>query len=301
NVTRRLDAEHEIVGRVLAPAGKALGRLQRIEGAVDLDAVDRARGIGQLPALHQAVGIEITAPGGVAPAGYADMDTLHGVLSGFRGRRGRWVAGGEGLIQGLVELILDIARLGCLAPRFRTALAPLEGLGCGGIFGFGRIVAHAVVLPWWAPANQCPLSFPTEAVRLGSGVSCSSFGSSTERPVSRNSLAMSCCSPWRRSSGLVSSRHVQWLPPATSGRWKLTTSWCALTRSSRVSSSPGRRMPVGCARPSSSMPRQRLWGSSHCSSVIGSPVGDSQLTSFTPSSSLYSPTRKRPRRRMGYC
>src|SRR5690606_41758824 len=57
------------------------------------------------------------------------------------------------------------------------------------------------------------------------------------------SLAKACCSPSRSSGRLVSSRHSQWLPPVTWGRQKLTTSWCALSSSSRVVSSLRRHHP----------------------------------------------------------
>src|SRR5690606_21059291 len=141
---------------------------------------------------------------------------------------------------------------------------------------------------------------PTGGTRLGSAFSPSSRNSRTARTVSRNSLSRACCSPSRSSGRLVSSRHSQSLPPVTSGRQKLTTSWCALSSSSRVVSSLRRRIPEDWARPSSSMPRQRACGSSHCSSLMGSPEGESQVTSLTSSSSLYSPTRNRPRRNIGY-
>src|SRR5690606_41295879 len=93
--------------------------------------------------------------------------------------------------------------------------------------------------------------------------------------------------------------YSQAVPWVTSGRWKFTTSSWALSTSSRVASSPRRRIPVGWARPSRSMPRQRALPSCHCSSLISLPSGDSQVTSLTPSSSLYSPTTKRPRWRIG--
>src|SRR5690606_8126986 len=67
------------------PAGEAFGCLQGIEGTVDLDTADRPRGIFQFPALQQALGVEIPPPGGIAPAGNTDMDTVHAVpvIQGF--------------------------------------------------------------------------------------------------------------------------------------------------------------------------------------------------------------------------
>lgn len=52
DIARRLDAEDEVLRGLRIPAGKALGGLQGIEGAVDLDAAHRPRGVFQLPALQ---------------------------------------------------------------------------------------------------------------------------------------------------------------------------------------------------------------------------------------------------------
>ena len=61
----------------------------------------------------------------------------------------------------------------------------------------------------------------------------------------------------RRSGSLVSIRRTQRLPPTASGKVKGTISvWEFMTISS-VESEPTRRMPVSCARPSSSTPRHR--------------------------------------------
>src|SRR5690606_16455971 len=89
DVARRLDAEHEVVGRGIAPAGKAFRGLQRVEGAVDLDAGHGTGGVLEVPALHQPLGVVVTPPGRVAPAGKAfrslqrgegpvDLDPGHG-------------------------------------------------------------------------------------------------------------------------------------------------------------------------------------------------------------------------------
>ena len=64
---------------------------------------------------------------------------------------------------------------------------------------------------------------------------------------------------------LVFIRQRHRVPPATSGRRKSTGSWCAFSRISPVTSSAGRLMPLACARPSISMPKQRAWGRRHCS------------------------------------
>ncbi len=90
DVARRLDAEHEVVGRGIAPAGKAFRGLQRVEGAVDLDAGHGPGGVLEFPALHQPLGVEVTPPGRVAPAGYADMDAFHAASTQ------RFGAAGEG-------------------------------------------------------------------------------------------------------------------------------------------------------------------------------------------------------------
>ena len=68
---------------------------------------------------------------------------------------------------------------------------------------------------------------------------------------------------------------------------------------SKVTSAPGRRRPVGWARPSSSIPRQRFCGSCQCASSIGSAAGVSQVTSRMSNSSSYRPLKKRPRRSSG--
>src|SRR5690606_6479498 len=56
------------------PLLEALGALQAIEGAVDLDAGIDACGVGELGMLREPLGIEHAAPGTVAPARDADPD-----------------------------------------------------------------------------------------------------------------------------------------------------------------------------------------------------------------------------------
>src|SRR4051812_28805450 len=70
--------------------------------------------------------------------------------------------------------------------------------------------------------------------------------------------------------------------------------------SSIVASDPGRTMPVGCARPSRTIPKQRSPGSPQLSCVFSTPRGSTHVTSFTSSSALCTPTKKRLRRRIGY-
>ena len=62
-----LDAENEVVRRIVAPAGIAFRGVQRVEGAVDLDAADGAGGKRQFTALYQSLGVEVAPPGSVAP------------------------------------------------------------------------------------------------------------------------------------------------------------------------------------------------------------------------------------------
>ena len=53
------------------------GSLQRVEGAVELHAVHLRRDVLQLPALDQARGVEVTAPGRVAPSRHPDPHLRH--------------------------------------------------------------------------------------------------------------------------------------------------------------------------------------------------------------------------------
>src|SRR5690606_3473836 len=69
---------------------KAFRGLQRVEGAVDLDAGHGPGGVLEFPALHQPLGVEVTPPGRVAPAGYADMNAFHAASTQ------RFGAAGEG-------------------------------------------------------------------------------------------------------------------------------------------------------------------------------------------------------------
>ncbi|MNO86618.1 hypothetical protein D3C76_780230 [compost metagenome] len=75
---RPLHAEAEIRRRLRMPAAVALGSLQAVEGAVQLDAVEYVGGVAQLVLLAQAGRIEQPAPGSVAPPRYADMQSVHG-------------------------------------------------------------------------------------------------------------------------------------------------------------------------------------------------------------------------------
>ena len=52
-------------------------------------------------------------------------------------------------------------------------------------------------------------------------------------------------------------------------------------------------MPVSCARPSSNIPKHLALPSCHCSVVISSPEGDSQVTWFEGNYEAYEADRKR--------
>src|SRR5690606_31271152 len=69
-----LHREHEIVRRVLGPAGVAFRPLQCVERTIELDAGEHPGRILELAALRQVPGIEHPAPGRVAPAGNSDAD-----------------------------------------------------------------------------------------------------------------------------------------------------------------------------------------------------------------------------------
>ncbi len=127
-----------------------------------------------------------------------------------------------------------------------------------------------------------------------------SANSSSERPVTSYSWPIGKCgsSVRVREVGVGEQRPAARRRSAC-GSLNFTTSCQGLKMMSSVASSPRWRMPVVCARPSSSMPKQRVLASFHCSSRISSPVVLIQVTSLTPSSSLYSPVRKRVRRRIG--
>ena len=71
---RTLQREDEIVRRLLAPSGEALGLLRAVIGAVDLDRGQLARGIFELALLGQTVRIEGAPPGLEHPAADTDVD-----------------------------------------------------------------------------------------------------------------------------------------------------------------------------------------------------------------------------------
>src|SRR5262249_26445654 len=96
DVTRPLDREHEIAGRIGRPLRECLRALQRVKCAVDLDAVENDRGIGQLAAVQQSFRIEPSAPGRIGPPGNADAHSpSHHKLK--RAGRPRVPLGGEAL------------------------------------------------------------------------------------------------------------------------------------------------------------------------------------------------------------
>ncbi len=83
DVARRFHRKDEIVWRFFGPAGEALGPLQRIKCAVDLDAAKHARGVRELAFMRQPFRIEDTAPRRIGPPRNADADVA-GLRHGLR-------------------------------------------------------------------------------------------------------------------------------------------------------------------------------------------------------------------------
>jgi hypothetical protein len=75
-----LDREDKIFRRLVMPAGKGFGALQRIMRAVDLDRVEMPAGIGEFVFLAQLLRVKAAAPAGIAPAGDADADSASSSL-----------------------------------------------------------------------------------------------------------------------------------------------------------------------------------------------------------------------------
>ena len=69
---RRLDRKHEAVRHLGCPLGEGRRRLGTVEGAVDLDRGEVARGVAQLLGMGQPVRIEHAAPRCEGPAADAD-------------------------------------------------------------------------------------------------------------------------------------------------------------------------------------------------------------------------------------
>jgi len=84
-----------------------------------------------------------------------------------------------------------------------------------------------------------------------------------ERPVTMYSVLNSNWVPSGSPSWLVSTEHRHPRPPDTAGRVNGMPSWYEFRITSTVASAPRRRMPDACARPSSRMPRHRVFASSH--------------------------------------
>lgn len=74
DVARALDREDEALGRRVGPAPEQRRALERVEGAVDLDAVELARGVLELAPMRQTGRVKIPPPTGVLPARDADPD-----------------------------------------------------------------------------------------------------------------------------------------------------------------------------------------------------------------------------------
>ena len=71
---RPLDREHEILRNLARPLAIGRGRLGAVEGAVDLDRGEVARGIAELLRMGQAFGIEHAAPRREGPPADADVN-----------------------------------------------------------------------------------------------------------------------------------------------------------------------------------------------------------------------------------
>lgn len=69
-----LDREHEALGRLVAPPLVALRTLQRVEGPVDLDRREPARGVLELAAMREPLRVEDAPPRRISPARDADAD-----------------------------------------------------------------------------------------------------------------------------------------------------------------------------------------------------------------------------------
>src|SRR5579859_5662222 len=78
DVAAALEREDEILGRLAMPLLEQLRSLQRVKGAVDLDAVEPLRGVSELIPLPQSLRIEHAPPAAVAPARDADLDLAEG-------------------------------------------------------------------------------------------------------------------------------------------------------------------------------------------------------------------------------
>src|ERR1051326_7964297 len=74
---RGLPGEHEIFGRVVAPAAHRFERWRAVECAVDLGGRELRRVIFEPAPLRQLLGIKRPAPAVVHPAGRADADVAH--------------------------------------------------------------------------------------------------------------------------------------------------------------------------------------------------------------------------------
>src|SRR5690606_2731208 len=96
DVAAALYREHEIVRHLVAPARVARRRLQGIEAAVQLDAVEALRGVAELQALRQALRVELPAPARVPPARDADANRHAATIRGSeRGSRAVGASGGR--------------------------------------------------------------------------------------------------------------------------------------------------------------------------------------------------------------
>src|SRR5262245_32691127 len=74
DVLRRFDGEVEIVRRLLKPLAEALGLLQPVERAVDLDRRDLAAGEGELLLLRELRRVENPAPRRISPTGHTNTN-----------------------------------------------------------------------------------------------------------------------------------------------------------------------------------------------------------------------------------
>jgi hypothetical protein len=80
DVAAAFDGEDEIGGSGFRPCLEAGWALEGVEGAVDLDGIDGARGVFKLALLRPSFRVKDAAPGRVGPSRYADARGRHADL-----------------------------------------------------------------------------------------------------------------------------------------------------------------------------------------------------------------------------
>ena len=180
DVARALEREDKIVGCLRAPGGEALGALQAIECAVDLNGGEVPGGEGELAPAGEARGIESAAPRRIGPAGDADADAAcHAPPpGGLRGQPPRPPVGSANARRPMVR-----------SPQARRSGVPIDPPRTFPVPRINRLVmpAHAIrriVCPDMASpqngsprslsryldvARRCPLTFDERERSVGSG------------------------------------------------------------------------------------------------------------------------------------